>query len=119
MNYHTLPSFLIENDMYVTEILSWQAQPEVNDQQMLSAMDDLLADLKILPGFLFQNLGKNSKGQWVAVYFWKTAEDAHNSNTLMADKSSMANLMQLLIAESIKMEVIEPLQDSGLLKLNE
>lgn len=104
--------------MYVTEILSWQAQPTVNDQQMLAAMTTLLIDLKLLPGFVFQNLGKNSKGHWVAVYFWKTAQDAHNSNALMADKLSMANLMQLLIAESIEMEVIEPLQDSGLLKLN-
>lgn len=100
--------------MYITEVLSWQAQPEVSDQQMIDAVTALLPDLKILPGFLFQNLSKDSRGRWVEIYFWETSEDAHNSNTLMADKPSMANLMTLIIAESIEMEVLEPLQDSGL-----
>ncbi len=101
--------------MYVTEILRWQAQTDVSDQQMIVAMGAMLPDLKTLPGFLFQNLSKNYQGRWVAVYFWQTAEDAHNSNTLMANKQSMANLMQLLHADSIEMEVMEPLQDSATL----
>ena len=103
--------------MYVTEILSWQAQPGVSDQQMTSAMQAMLPDLKTLPGFLLQNLSKDTKGLWVAVYFWQTTEDAHNSNTLMANKTSMTNLMQLLHAETIEMKVLEPLQDSGTLLL--
>lgn len=101
--------------MCITEILSWEAQPEVSDQQMIAAMQSMLPDLKTLPGFLFQNLNKDNKGRWVAVYFWQTVEDAHNSNTLMANKQSMADLMQLLHAESIEMEVMEPLQVSGTL----
>jgi hypothetical protein len=104
----------LKTSVYVTEILSWQAQADVSDQQMVDAMAAMLADLKALPGFLFQNLSKDSKGRWIAVYFWQIAEDAHNSNTLMANKASMANLMQLLHADSIAMEVMEPLQGSTL-----
>jgi len=99
--------------MYVTELLSWQARPEISDEQMTETMAAMLPDLKNLPGFLFQTLSKDSKGHWIAVYFWKTAESAHASNTLMADKTSMVQLMQLLIPETIVMEVMEPLQDSG------
>lgn len=101
--------------MYVTEILSWNAKSGVSDQQMIAAMLAMLSDLKALPGFLFQNLNKDTKDRWVAVYFWQTAKDAHNSNTLMANKKSMTALMQLLHAETIEMEVMEPLQDSGTL----
>jgi len=101
--------------MCITEILSWEAQPDVSDQQMITAMQSMLPDLKTLPGFLFQNLNKDNKGRWVAVYFWQTVEDAHNSNTLMANKQSMTDLMQLLHAESIEMEVMKPLQVSGTL----
>lgn len=99
--------------MYVTEILSWQAQPHVTDQQMSEAMSGMLPDLKTLPGFLFQTLSKDSKGNWIAIYFWRTAENAHESNTLMSDKASMSQLMQLLIPETIVMKVLQPLQDSG------
>ena len=104
--------------MYVTEILSWQAQAEVSDQQMSEAMAAILPDLKALPGFLFQTLSKDCKGHWVAVYFWQTAEDAHNSNAFMAAKTSMASLMQLIIPETIEMEVMAPLQDSGKLSFS-
>ncbi len=103
--------------MYITEILSWQAKTGVSDEQMVSAVDAMLSDLKTLPGFLFQTLSKDSQGRWVEVYFWRTAEEAQNSNDLMANKDSMANLMQLLQAETIAMEVMEPLQDSGRLCL--
>ncbi|KJZ14881.1 hypothetical protein TW85_07255 [Marinomonas sp. S3726] len=104
--------------MYVTEVLSWQAKANVSDQDMINAVEGLLADLKTLPGFLFQNLSKDSKGRWVEVYFWQTEVDAHNSNSLMADKTSMVNLMGLIEIESISMEVMSPLQDSGALTLN-
>lgn len=98
--------------MYVTEVLSWQALENVNDQQMIAAMSTLLEDVKTLPGFLFQNLGKDSKGQWIAVYFWRTAKEAHNSNALMANKDSMAKLMQLIDAETLVIEVMDVLQGS-------
>lgn len=104
--------------MYVTEILTWQAKADVTDKQMVAAVDAMLPDLEKLPGFIFQSLSKDSQGRWVELYFWQTAEDAHNSNTLMADKTSMSTLMQLLIPESIEMAVMEPLQDSGKLSLN-
>lgn len=101
--------------MYVTEILSWQAQPNVSDHAMINAVEAMLPDLRTLPGFIFQNLNKDSNGRWVEVYFWETAEDAHKSNELMADKASLANLMKLLQAETIEMEVMKPLQDSGVI----
>lgn len=99
--------------MYVTEILSWKAKDGISDQEMIDAVNALLPDLRTLPGFMFQNLSKDQRGRWIEVYFWKTAEDAHNSNTLMADKKSMSNLMLLIQVESLEMEVMAPLQDSG------
>jgi len=103
--------------MYVTEVLSWQALPEISDQQMIAAVNAMVPDLQTLPGFLFQNLSKDSQGRWVEVYFWRTAEAAHNSNGLMQSKVSMKNLMQLIQPQSIGMEVMTPLQDSGTLTL--
>lgn len=104
--------------MYVTEVLSWQAQTDISDQQMIEAVEAMLLDLKTLPGFLFQNLSKDSQGRWVEVYFWRTSDDAHNSNGLMANKASMANLMKLLLPQTIEMEVMAPRQDSGTLIFN-
>ena len=99
--------------MYVTELLSWQAKDKVTDQAMVLAVEAMLDDLRSLPGFLFQNLSKDSQGNWFEVYFWRTAEDAHQSNERMANKASLQQLMQLIKPESLKMEVMTPLQDSG------
>ena len=103
--------------MYVTEVLSWQALPEISDQQMIVAVNAMVSDLQTLPGFLFQNLSKDTQGRWVEIYFWRTLEAAHNSNGLMQSKISMKNLMRLIQPQSIEMEVMTPLQDSGTLTL--
>lgn len=99
--------------MYVTEVLTWQGLPGVSDQQMIDAVEAMVPDLKQLPGFLLQTLSKDSNGRWLDLYFWQTAEEAHASNELMADKASLGALMSLLDVESITMDVMQPLQASG------
>ena len=99
-------------NMAVIEIVSWQAKPGVSDEEMRSALADMLPDLQALPGFQWQLAGKDAQGRWVDVYCWDDARDAHASNELMADKPSLAALLALLEADSVTMDVIEPLQAS-------
>ena len=99
--------------MYVTEVLSWQANSGVTDSQMINAIEGIVSDLKTLPGFLFETLAKGEKGEWQQVYFWRTQAQAHDSNQLMADKASMQQLMQLIKSDTLSMSVMVPVQDSG------
>ena len=99
--------------MPVIEIVSWKAKDNITDQQMITAINNLTPDLRELPGFRTQSAGKDADNRWVDVYFWDSADDAHASNELMADKSSLAALMELLEPDSVTMQIIEPMQTSG------
>ncbi|MFD2204990.1 hypothetical protein [Kiloniella antarctica] len=103
--------------MYAIEILTWESQPDVTDLEMINAVQAMVPDLKKLPGFRYQSLSKNGKGQWVEIYYWDTAEDAHNSNDSMADKPSLQQLLGLIDVKSLTMEVFAPLQESKPLQL--
>lgn len=96
----------------IIEILTWQAKDGVSDEAMIEATDEMVADLKKLPGFISQTLYKNSKSEWVDVYYWASEETAHASNQLMEDKASLATLMSLIAPETITMEVMPALQSS-------
>lgn len=99
--------------MFITEIVSWNALPNITEQAMIDAVNALLPDLKALPGFQYQCLGKNSQGRWVDIYYWDTVKDAHASNELMADKASLRHLMTLIQADSVVIEIIDPQQASS------
>lgn len=99
--------------MAVIEIVSWDAKASTDDQEMINALNDLVPDLKTLPGFREQTAGKDSKGRWQSIYSWETSDDAHASNELMAERESLSNLMMLLDPQSITIEVIEPRQSSS------
>ncbi len=90
--------------MFVTEIVSWNAKPDVSDQTMIAAVNALLPDLK--------RLGKNSQGRWVDIYYWDSIKDAHASNELMSGTQSLSQLMAFIQADSVTIEVIEPQQAS-------
>ncbi|MBL1276709.1 MAG: hypothetical protein COB30_011535 [Ectothiorhodospiraceae bacterium] len=79
----------------VFEILKWKSKSEVSDEQMISAVNVMVADLTTLQGFLNQTLYKDSNGFWVDVYYWETEQNAHDSNGAMADKASFKDLMGL------------------------
>lgn len=96
----------------IIEILTWKAKDDVSDAAMIQATDNMVADLKQLPGFISQTLYKNNQSEWVDVYYWESEEAAHASNTLMGDKASLAELMTLIIPETITMDVMPALQSS-------
>ncbi|OMH29082.1 hypothetical protein [Motiliproteus sp. MSK22-1] len=98
--------------MPVIEIVSWNAKDNTADKDMIAALNNLVPDLKNLPGFLEQSTGKDANGRWVDVYYWDSVENAHASNELMANKSSLTALMALLEPDSVTIQVIEPLQTS-------
>ncbi|WP_419903404.1 hypothetical protein [Kiloniella sp.] len=104
--------------MYVVETVSWNAQADVSNQQMVDAVNNMLPDLKTLPGFKYQSLSKNDAGRWVEIYYWETSEDAHRSNELMADKVSLHNLIALIDIDSLSIEVLLPLQESSPLNID-
>lgn len=65
------------------ETLTWKAKEGVSDEAMITAVDDMVVDLEKLSGFISQTLYKNSKSEWVDVYYWESEETAHASNELM------------------------------------
>jgi len=97
----------------VFEILKWTSKPGVPDEQMISAVNAMVSDLTNLQGFLNQSLYKNSDGFWVDVYYWETEQNAHDSNQAMADKTSFKDLMGLIEPDSVTVEILTPLQNSG------
>ena len=99
--------------MFVTEIVSWNANLGVTDQAMIQAVNALLPDLKKLPGFQYQSLGKTSQGRWIDIYYWDSVKDAHASNELMSASQSLNQLMTLIQPGSVTMEVLEPKQASS------
>jgi hypothetical protein len=98
--------------MFVTEIVSWDAHPDISDKAMINAVNALLPDLIKCPGFQYQALSKNPQGRWVDIYYWDTAKDAHASNELMGDTQSLSQLMTLIKADTVTIEVLEPQQAS-------
>ena len=97
----------------VFEIVKWQSRQGVVDHKMISAVERMAPDIQTLPGFIHQTLYKSVSGEWVAIYYWETEEDAHASNTSMAGKGSFKALMALIEPESVFIEVMHPLQLSG------
>ncbi|HBR95774.1 MAG TPA: hypothetical protein DD979_00135 [Gammaproteobacteria bacterium] len=98
--------------MPVFEILTWRALPSVADDDMVDAMAGFSEAVKTLPGFIHQSLYKNAQGQWVCIYFWQTEAEAHASNTAVAGLKVFENLMRLIEAGSVTMEVLSALQSS-------
>ncbi len=103
--------------MYVVEIVSWNGKSGVTDQEMIEAVNAMIPDLEKLPGFRYQSLSKSKNDQWVEIYYWDTAEEAHRSNDLMADKASLGQLLLLIKLESLSIEVLSPFQESMPLQL--
>jgi len=103
--------------MYVIETVSWDAKPDITDKQMIDAIEAMIPDLNDLPGFRYQSLSKNDNGRWIEIYYWDTAEDAHRSNDLMAEKTSLQQLLPLIDMNSLNIEVLVPLQESRALKI--
>jgi len=103
----------------VFEILKWKSKNGVSDKIMIEAVNSMVEDLKALKGFLNQTLYKDSNGFWVDIYYWETEQDAHASNECMADKVSFNNLIENIESDSISMEVLKPLQRSGVVSFND
>lgn len=91
---------------HVVELVKWSALDDVTDAHMIDAVNQLLPDLKTLPGFVKQDLYKDDNGQWVDLYIWDNKEDALASNDLMALKPSFVTLMSLIDSSSVSIEFL-------------
>ena len=109
----------LSNNNPVYEIVKWESKPDVSDKAMIDAVNAMVVDLKSLKGFLHQSLYKNSNEEWVDIYYWETEEDAHASNTSMADKASFKTLIDLIEPNTVSIEVLHQLQSSGDLSFGE
>lgn len=98
--------------MSVLEIVKWKAKPNVTDFQMKEAVNAMVPDLKKLDGFISQTLYKNDENFWIDVYYWNTSENAHLSNERMAEKESLKALLEIIVLDTVIMEILEPLQKS-------
>lgn len=103
---------------YVVETVIWQAKHGVSEQEMILAIQLMLADLELLPGFIHESLTKAPDGSWMQLYYWQTATDAHNSNQLIADKTSFLSLIELIEPDSVKIEIYNPVQASSAIKFH-
>ncbi|WP_024771814.1 hypothetical protein [Aquimarina macrocephali] len=100
--------------MSVLEIVKWKAKPNVSNKKIIDAVNTMVPDLKKLKGFISQTLYKDEDDNWIDIYYWDTTENAHLSNERMADKESLKNLLELILLESVSMEVLKPLQNAEL-----
>jgi len=98
--------------MSVLEIVKWKVKPEIKDSQLIEAVQAMVPDLKELDGFINQTLYKNNEDYWVDIYYWDSAENAHNSNDLMAKKASLIKLLEMIELDTVTMEVLESIQKS-------
>lgn len=89
----------------VVEIVKWKSAPGVADQIIIDAAFGLVPDLKSIGGFIDKTLYKNGD-EWVDIYYWETAEDAHLSNERMAGKESLGKLFALVQPESVSITVM-------------
>lgn len=94
----------------VFEILTWRSSEGVTNKTMIDAMHEFSHDVKQLSGFLQQSLYQRSSGEWVCIYYWETEQQAKQSNTAVAKKASFIALMELIVTESVTMDVMTPLQ---------
>ncbi len=94
----------------VYERVTWLANEEVETSQMIQAMTDLSQDVQELPGFLEETLYQRTNKEWVAIYYWETEQQAHDSNDAVADKRSFQHLMSLIQPTSVHIEILHPLQ---------
>ena len=95
------------------EILKWRAVDGTTDEHMRDAMESLAVDVRQLPGFLQQTLYKGPENEWICIYYWESAQQAHDSNAAVADKRSFLQLMNIIDANSVSMEVMDAVQHSG------
>ncbi len=93
---------------HVMELVKWQALPKISNQAMVAAVDGLLPDLQMLPGFINQTLYRDKDGIWVSLYFWETEKNGVASNELMAPKASFIKLLALIEPTSIEIEFFSP-----------
>jgi len=91
---------------HVVELVRWKAKSAVSDGKMISAVDGILPDLEILPGFISQKLLKDDEGYWVDLYHWETREQGVASNDLMALRPSFQALMELIDPTSVSIEFL-------------
>ena len=103
----------LDNVVPIFEIVKWKSKTSVSDEDMIASVNTMVSDLKDLKGFLHQSLYKSTSGEWIDIYYWETEEDAHASNTSMADKASFKSLIELIEPESVSIEIFHPLQSSG------
>ena len=100
----------------IFEMLTWQAAPHIDDNDMISAMARFSGVVKTLPGFLYQSLYKKADHKWVCIYFWETEQEAHASNEAVAGTPEFSHLMSLIKENSLTMEVFSALQSSGVIR---
>ena len=89
----------------IVEIVKWKSAPGITDQAMIEAALALVPDLKSIGGFIDKTLYKNGD-EWVDIYYWETAEEAHLSNERMANKESLSKLFSLVQPDTVSITVM-------------
>lgn len=103
----------MNNSNPVFEVVKWKSKSDISDKETIDAVNAMAVDLKILKGFLQQSLYKNSNDEWVDVYYWKTLEDAQDSDISMSGKDSFKRLIELIEPNSVSIEIMREIQSSG------
>jgi len=80
----------------VLEIVEFRVRAGVSDQGINDALEGLVPDLRMIGGFVSQDVYGTSDGGWVLLYRWKTLEDAQASTDRMMGRESFARLLELV-----------------------
>jgi len=94
------------------EIVSFTAQDNVTDEQILASCEPVNAFLSAQPGFLYRSLAKDEGFGWVDIIYWQDVTTAKQGSSDFMDSAGGRQFMALIDLDSC---VIKHLATSNVL----
>ncbi|MGF1764122.1 hypothetical protein [Aliivibrio kagoshimensis] len=89
----------------VVELVTFELNSGVTDQDMTAAVEKSQQFVKQLPGFLYRSVCKNEESNtWSDIVYWQSKEEAQNAGEAFCASELTKDLMSIINAETVKMQ---------------
>ncbi|SON51968.1 hypothetical protein [Vibrio tapetis] len=89
----------------VIEIVSYKANENVSEQDMIAASEQSHKFIASLPGFLYRSVSHNPETQsWTDVVYWRNLDDAKSAGEQFMQSADCQPLVALISQESLSMQ---------------
>ncbi|MBL4831278.1 MAG: hypothetical protein JKY55_15500 [Aliivibrio sp.] len=89
----------------VVELVTFELNSGVTEQQMTAAVEKSQLFVKHLPGFLYRSVCKHEEtNTWSDIVYWQSKEEAHSAAEAFCTSEQTKELMTLINAETVKMQ---------------